>query len=57
MPHPSARNFLHWLQNRQFDIQCWESQLEEGRAPKFKSAVNRDLYLRIAEAKLEFGSL
>ena len=32
MPHPSSRNFLHWLQKCQFEVQSREIQLAAGRA-------------------------
>ena len=55
MPHPSARNFLHWLQNQQFQVQCRQTQLNDGRPSKIQCATYRALDQRIAEAKLKFG--
>ena len=55
MPHPSARNFMHWLQKVQFEVQCRQIQLEAGRPPKNQSATYRELDERIATAKLQFG--
>jgi hypothetical protein len=55
MPHPSARNFLHWLQSCQYEVQCRGIQLQAGRPPKPQSAVYRELNKRIADAKLQFG--
>jgi hypothetical protein len=55
MPHLSARNFLHWLQNCQYQVQCREVQLEAGRPTKPKSATYRDVDAKIANAKLQFG--
>ena len=55
MPHPSSRNFLHWLQTCQFQVQCREIQLEAGRPTKLQSAAYRQLDERIATAKLQFG--
>jgi hypothetical protein len=55
IPHPSPRNFLHWLQTCQFQVQCREIQLEAGRPTKLQSAKYRQLDERIASPKLQFG--
>ena len=55
MPHPSARNFLHWLQGAQYEVQCRRIQLEAGRAAKLQSPIYRDLDEKIRQAKLQFG--
>src|SRR3989441_11306365 len=55
MPHPSPRNFLHWLQNQQFHVQCREIQLEAGRPPKPQCSKYQQLDQQIAQAKLHFG--
>ena len=54
MPHPSARNFLHWLQGAQYEVQCREIQLSAGRLAKPQSAIYRDLDERVRQAKLQF---
>ena len=55
MPHPSSRNFLHWLQKCQFEVQCREIQLAAGRAPKTRSRTYVQLDARIADAKLNLS--
>jgi len=53
--HPSASNFLHWLQSAQHQVQCRHIQLAAGRPAKAQSAVYRDVDDRIREAKLQLG--
>ena len=55
MPHPSMRNFLHWLQKCQFQVQCREIQLAAGRPTKPRSAVYVRLDEKIAQAKLQLS--
>lgn len=55
MPHPSPRNFLHWLQRCQFECQCRQIQLEAGRPTKERSATYVKLDADIARAKLQFS--
>lgn len=55
MPHPSARNFLHWLQSCQFQVQFREIQLDAGRPTKVRNARYVALDHQIADAKLQFG--
>ena len=55
MPHPSMRNFLHWLQKCQFQVQCREIQVAAGRPTKPRSAVHVGLDARIVQAKLQLS--
>jgi MULE transposase domain len=55
MPHPSPRNFLHWLQKCQFDVQCRLVQLDAGRVAKPRAATYIQLDDKIASAKLNFS--
>jgi MULE transposase domain len=55
MPHPSPSNFLHWLQNCQFEVQCREIQLDAGRCSKQRSPTYVKLDEKIAHAKLQFS--
>jgi len=55
MPHPSMRNFLHWLQKCQFGVQCRKIQLDAGREAKKRPATYRRLDVKIAEAKLQLN--
>lgn len=55
MPHPSSRNFMHWLQRCQYEVQCRKIQLQAGRAPKPRDPTYILLDERIAHAKLQFG--
>lgn len=54
MPHPSARNFLHWLQTCQYEVQCRGIQLDAGRPTKARSVTYVKLNEQIAQAKLQF---
>jgi len=55
MPHPSMRNFLHWLQQCQYEVQCRALQLEAGRTPKPRSPTYVKLDVDIADAKAKYG--
>jgi len=54
MPHPSARNFLHWLQTCQYQVQCRQIQLQAGRAPKQPLAKYQELDMKVFQAKQQF---
>lgn len=54
MPHPSPRNFLHWLQRCQFEVQCRQMQLQAGRAPKPRDPNYVKVDKQISIAKLNF---
>ena len=55
MSHPSPKNFLHWLQRCQFEVQCCEIQLAAGRPHKQCDPVYVALDEKIANAKLQFN--
>jgi len=55
MPHPSMRNFLHWLQQCQFSVQCRGLQLAAGRTPKRRSPVYDKLDEDIFAAKRRYS--
>jgi MULE transposase domain len=55
MPHPSPRNFLHWLQTCQYEVQCRQIQLAAGRPTKPRSRTYLELDAKIQQAKLMFS--
>lgn len=53
MPHPSLRNFLHWLLKCQFNVQCRLTQLKAGRPAKPRLATYIQLDNSIMQEKIK----
>lgn len=55
LPHPTNRNFLHWLQRTQYEVQVRQIQLNSGRPCKPRSATYEELDNRIFQTKVDFS--
>lgn len=55
LPHPTNRNFLHWLQRTQYEIQARQIQLNAGRPTKPRSATYEELDRKLFKAKMDFS--